>query len=94
VQVHFDVTKATVEAAMADLTIGERALLFEGDYTVVSARAFMARFYCDAALAHPSRAEAKRKLNGMTQAEFNEALDTLMAKVLDVLVPPDSASSS
>ena len=81
-KVHFDVTKATVDAAMEALTIGEKALLFEADYTAVSARTFMARFICDAALVHPSPAAAKR------QAEFNEALDALMAKVLDILVPP------
>jgi len=94
VKVHFDVTKATVDAAMEALTIGEKALLFEADYTAVSARTFMARFICDAALVHPSPAAAKRQINAMTQAEFNEALDALMAKVLDILVPPASASGS
>lgn len=93
-QIDFDVTKATVEQAMGDLTIGEKALLFEADYSVVSARTFMARFLCNAKQEHPTPAQAKRQINRLSQPEFNEALDALMARVLDVLVPPDSASGS
>lgn len=91
---HFNVTKEAVEKALEDLTVGERALLFEGDYSVVSARTLLSRFFCHEDKSPVDMAVAKRVINLMSREEFDEAIKLVSDSITDVLIPPESASAS
>ena len=93
-KLHFDVTKESVEKVMPDITVGERAMLFEDEFSVISARAFLARFLCRADQTPVPYRSALREINTLNRAEFDEALEYVAGRTTDIFCPPDNASSS
>ena len=93
-KLHFNVTKATWERALEDLTVGERVMLFDGESSALSERTFLARFLCREDLTPIEAPAARRTLNGLSRDEFEEAKNELGRLINNMLIPPESASAS